>query len=82
MTNTSSAAQLTPSSGEFFQIRIGQHLDSECSAWLAGLVITNLEGGEAILSGFLTDQAALLGVLKVLGNLNVPLIEVRRGHVE
>jgi hypothetical protein len=80
MTNMSSASQLTPSRGEFFEIRIGQHLDSECSAWLAGLVITNLEGGEAILSGFLADQAALFGVLKFLGDLNVPLIEVKRGH--
>ena len=45
--------------GEEYQIRIGQHLDSTCSAWLAGMAITNLDGGEAILRGVLIDQAAL-----------------------
>jgi hypothetical protein len=68
--------------GELFHIRIGQHLDEACAAWLAGLTITNLAGGEAMLSGTLVDQAALFGVLKFLGDLNVPLIEVRRGHSE
>jgi hypothetical protein len=66
--------------GEFYQIRIGQHLDPECSAWLGGLVIINLEEGEAILSGPLADQAALYGVLHFLRDLNVPLLEVKRGE--
>jgi hypothetical protein len=79
MINTSRASQPVPSRGELYQIRIGQHLDSDCSAWLAGLVITNLEGGEAVLSGSLADQAALFGVLYYLRDLNIPLIEIRRG---
>ncbi len=77
--NTSCASQPCLSGGELYHIRIGQHLDPECSDWLAGLAITNLEGGEAVLSGFLVDQAALYGVLQCLRDLNVTLIDLRRG---
>jgi hypothetical protein len=80
MMNTSSSSQPSASRGEFYQIRIGQHLDPECSAWVAGLVITNLTGGEALLSGTLIDQAALYGVLQLLRDLNISLIEIRRGE--
>ncbi|MCC6453811.1 MAG: hypothetical protein IT328_02590 [Caldilineaceae bacterium] len=77
--NRFSASQPNASKGKQYQIRIGQHLDLECSAWLAGLAITNLEGGEAILSGLLVDQAALYGVLVSLRDLNVTLLELRSG---
>jgi hypothetical protein len=65
--------------GALYEIRIGQHLDPDCSTWLAGLTITNREAGEAILRGYLIDQAALYGVLQALRDLNVPLIDIRRG---
>lgn len=77
--NTSSASPRRGIDGEFYQIRIGQQLDPECSAWLAGLAITNLPEGEAVLSGYLVDQAALYGVLQCLCDLNVPLLDLRRG---
>lgn len=80
MMSMSSSSQSSASRGEFYRIRIGQHLDPEYSAWLAGLVITNLTGGEAILSGPLVDQAALYGVLQLLRDLNISLIEIRRGE--
>lgn len=70
----------TPS--HLYLIRIGQHLDPECSEWLAGLSITNLDGGEAILSGLLIDQAALYGVLHYLRDLNVPLISLIRSTTD
>ena len=76
--NLSGARQCSPSRSDIYHIRIGQHLDPECSDWLAGLAITNLAGGEAVLSGFLLDQAALYGVLQYLRDRNVPLIEIRR----
>ena len=68
--------------GEHYQIRIGQHLDSDCSAWLAGMTITNLDSGEAMLSGLLIDQAALYGVLQSLRNMNVTLLDVRRSNTQ
>ncbi|HMN28308.1 MAG TPA: hypothetical protein PKE45_09160 [Caldilineaceae bacterium] len=76
--NTSSSSPRQASGSEHYQIRVAQHLDPECSAWLAGLAITNLEGGEALLSGLLVDQAALYGVLHCLQDWNVPLIDIRR----
>lgn len=66
--------------GEQYQIRIGQHLDAHCSAWLGGMTITNLEGGESMLSGLLIDQAALYGVLQSLRDMNITLLDVRRSH--
>jgi hypothetical protein len=73
-----SDSQPGPAGRGLYQIWIGQHLDPECSDWLGGLEITNLEGGEAILSGSLEDQAALYGVLQYLRDLHVTLIEIRR----
>ena len=77
--NPSSALHSHPPKSELYHIRIDQHLDPECSAWLGGLVITNLDGGEASVSGSLADQAALYGVLQCLRDLNVSLIDIRRG---
>ena len=76
--NTTSNPQQRPTRGNFYQIRIGQHLDPECSDWLGGMAITNLEGGEAILFGLLIDQAALHGILQHLRDLNVTLIACNR----
>jgi hypothetical protein len=78
--NISGSSQNHPATGNLYHIRVGQHLDPEWSDWLAGLVITNLEAGESILSGYLVDQAALYGVLQRLRDLNVHLIEIRRGE--
>lgn len=78
--NTFSTSQHGGTRPDFYHIRVGQHLDPGCSDWLAGLTITNLQTGEAVLSGHLVDQAALHGVLQQLRDLNVPLIEIRRGE--
>ena len=45
------------------EIRVQGHLDSSWSEWFDGMTITNVENGEAILSGPVVDQAALQGVL-------------------
>ena len=74
MNNQNASAKTTA----HYHIRIGQHLDPGCADWLAGLTIINLDGGEAILSGPLVDQAALYGVLQWLHDINVPLIEMTR----
>jgi len=59
-----------------YEIRVKGHLDESWSAWFEGLTITNLESGEAILSGEIVDQAALHGVLSKVRDLNLPLIAV------
>ena len=61
-----------------YEIRVKGHLDRRWSEWFDGLEITNLENGEAALSGDIVDQAALHGVLTRVRDLGVPLVGVRR----
>jgi hypothetical protein len=59
-----------------YEIRVKGHLDAHWTAWFAGLEITNLQNGEAVLSGEIADQAALHGVLAKVRDLGLPLIAV------
>ena len=60
----------------FYKIRVKGHLDECWSDWFDGLEITNLENGEAMLSGEIVDQAALHGVLAKVRDLNLALVAV------
>jgi hypothetical protein len=60
----------------FYTIRVKSHLDSNSADWFAGLTITNDQNGEAVLTGYLLDQAALFGVLNRINNLGLELISV------
>jgi hypothetical protein len=60
----------------FYQIKFKGHLDDTWADWFEGLTISNQEDGEALLSGYLPDQAALHGVLKQISNLGLTLIAV------
>ncbi len=62
----------------FFEIHVQGHLDSKWSDWLEGLEVKLLDNGEMILYGPIVDQAALLGVLNKLGQLNLALLSVNR----
>ncbi len=59
-----------------YEIRVKGHFDGCWSAWFDGLVIANVENGDAILSGEIVDQSALHGVLNKVRDLNLPLISV------
>ena len=61
-----------------YQIRVKGHLGQEWSAWFDGLAITNIEQGQAIISGVIVDQAALFGVLLKIRDLGLPLLAVNR----
>ena len=63
---------------ERYQIRVKGHLSAGWSDWFDGLTLTNLDGGEALISGAIADQAALHGVLVRMHALNLTLLEVRR----
>jgi hypothetical protein len=59
-----------------YEIRVKGHLDPRWSEWFDGLQITNEPNGEALLSGYVPDQAALHGVLAKVRDLNLQLISV------
>jgi hypothetical protein len=60
----------------YYKICVKSHLESTWADWFDGLAISNLENGEAMLSGYLPDQAALHGVLNRISNLGLSLISV------
>jgi hypothetical protein len=59
------------------RITVESHLDPTWSDWFDGMTITNLENGRAVLTGPVTDQAALHGVLAKIRDLGLPMTEVR-----
>jgi hypothetical protein len=63
---------------EIYQIRVKGHLGQCWKQWFDGLTITNVEQGEAVLSGPLPDQAALHGVLMKIRDMGLPLLAVNR----
>ena len=61
---------------DVYEIRVKGHLGERWSGWFDGLTITNLENGEALLSGEIMDQAALHGVIAKVRDLGLPLVAV------
>jgi hypothetical protein len=59
-----------------YHIRIKGHLDGTLAGWFEDMTVSNLEEGDALLSGPLPDQAALQGLLKRISNLGLTLISV------
>lgn len=62
----------------FYEIRIEGHLTGRFSNWFEGLTIQAESNGETNLSGLLSDQAALFGVLNKIHSLNLRLISVNK----
>ena len=61
-----------------YEIRVEGHLTDRWSEWFEGLVSHNDPNSETTLTGLLTDQAALFGVLTKIRDLNLILISVNR----
>ncbi len=61
-----------------YQIRIKGHLGDQWTDWFEGLTITLEKNGETVLTGPVTDQAALHGLLKKVRDLGMPLLSVNR----
>ena len=62
---------------EHYEIRIEGVLGQQWTAWFEGLQVSS-DGTDTVLSGPLTDQAALHGVLTKISDLGMRLISVRR----
>ena len=61
-----------------YQIRIGSHLGSLWSEWFEGLVVSQADNGDTLLTGPVVDQAALHGLLRKVRDLGLPLLAVTR----
>ena len=61
-----------------YEIRVKGVLDSRWSEWFDGMALSSDANGETTLSGPVTDQAALHGLLARVRDLGVPLVSVRR----
>lgn len=59
-----------------YQIRIKGHLSSQWTDWFENMTITLEDNGDTLLTGSVTDQAALYGLLKKIRDLGMPLISV------
>ena len=60
----------------FYEIKVKSHLDTTLAGWFEDMTVSNLEEGDALLAGFLPDQAALQGILKRISDLGLTLISV------
>ena len=69
-------ADLSHTRERFFEIRTKGQLDRYWSEWLDGLEVKLLKNGEMILYGPIVDQAALMGILNKLNNLNLTLLSL------
>jgi hypothetical protein len=61
---------------KFYQIKVKGHLGPVLAAWFDDLTVTNTPRSEAVLSGYLQDQAALYGVLLKIHQLGMTLLSV------
>lgn len=75
--NANQENQETISTGKYGRcivIHVKGQLDESWSDWLDGMEVKLLENGEMILSGYIEDQAALMGLLNKLYGLNLALL--------
>jgi hypothetical protein len=63
---------------ERYQIRIRGQLDSQWADWFGGMTITCEDQDETVLTGPVTDQAALFGMLTRVRDLGLTLLAVNR----
>jgi hypothetical protein len=62
----------------YFEIHIKGHLDESWRDWLDGMEVKLLDNDEMILSGYVRDQAALMGTLNKIYGLNLTLLSVSK----
>jgi hypothetical protein len=63
---------------QYFDIRIGGHLDPAWSESFGRLKMIHTQRGETVLTGPVADQAELHGILALIRDLNLSLISVTR----
>ena len=66
-----------PDGPTIYQIRIRGHLDQQWADWFDGMAVTTAEDGDTLLTGPAEDQAALLGLIRKVRDLGIPLVSVQ-----
>jgi hypothetical protein len=61
-----------------YQIRVEGNLDPQWSDWFDGFTIVPQPNGETLLTGHVSDQADLYGILAKIHDLNLTLLFVKR----
>ena len=69
-------SEIEPGQPLAYQIRIKGHLGGQWTDWFGGLAITFEDNGDTLLTGCVTDQAALYGLLRKVRDLGMPLVSV------
>jgi hypothetical protein len=59
-----------------YRIKVKGHLDETIAGWFDGFTISNQVDGDALLTGYIQDQAALHGILNRISSLGLTLISV------
>jgi hypothetical protein len=59
-----------------YRLRVAGHLDDHWSAWFGDLTLTHESDGTTSLSGFVSDQAQLHGLLMKVRDLGITLTSV------
>ncbi|MHC1787799.1 MAG: hypothetical protein AB9880_12150 [Christensenellales bacterium] len=60
-----------------YQIRVRGRLDRQWADWFDGMAVTFAEDGDTLLTGPVKDQATLLGLIRKVRDLGIPLVSVR-----
>ncbi len=60
-----------------YEIKLQGHLDASWSSWLEGMAIS-YDGDHTVLTGQMTDQSALRGLLSKVWDMNQMVISVNR----
>jgi hypothetical protein len=61
-----------------YQVRVRGMLDEKWTNWFDGFTITPQMDDECLLTGRVTDQAALYGLISKIGSIGLPLLSVHR----
>ena len=64
--------------GHWYEIRVEGRLDERWAARLPGFEIHPTDRDQTALVAYITDQAALFGALRLIRDLAIPLVLVRR----
>ena len=60
-----------------YEVRVAGHLDDHWATWLDDFTLTRDDDGTTLLTGPVTDQAQLHGLLARVRDLGVPLLSLR-----